>query len=1010
MLVILRAVAAFSLTLLISVQAGAQVFINPANGHGYERVLAPAITWTQARAAASARSFAGRRGGLATLTSASEQNFVIANLTPLQDHWLGGAQRPGFSEPASGWSWITGEDFGPFTTWAPLEPDDAGVGGQDHLMGAIANSWDDVADNHPTIVGYIVEYPLFSSTCSVCDLGVPGEGGDGVVDCADLFKFCTAFFNDSLAADLNGDLFVNAADQTIFMNCYLSPPPTCLSPAVPPNDQCAAAAPITGFGRYAVNICRATSGAEGQGPGCFVGSSFMHADAWFCWTAPSTGTARISGRPIAIYAGCACTGQPLSAAIACSDPAQCFTFVPVMGGQQYLIQIGTPSGIAEPTCPTTLRSQLAEFEIVRVENPLLPCPLCDFNADGFVDCSDYFTQLNSFFASDAACAGGVDVSSILNWLNNCAFAPTPPCTTLIATGPANDLAPNAVPISGTGLFSYTNCRATRTTLQGSGVACTSGSAGPIQQDVWYCWTAPRSGTARLTTVGHSPFDSAIAAYAGCTPVPTMLASALACNDDSSGGTQSTVRFPVLSGQTYLLQIGDGPNASFTTPILAAPPSFELGVQSCLCDWNFDGQLDCADVRAFLRSFLAIDADFDNSGATDSADLFAFLNCLLNPGGSCVPFILPTGAVLSDDCNQPRVISPGVHAIDTACATTDGPAHPACPFPGAGKLINNDVWFLFNTPTFGTLRVDACLGAAFDARIALYSGSACPVNPARLLACNDNTALPACAPDRPAVAANLVAGQDVLIRVGARQPGVTGALQLRVGFIPQFICPPVGPPYRARAYQVRGPSDGLAWSWAVQTPQGCIGSGSTGPVSAGLSAPNLVLEFVNSINAVSLNLGCFPDRLRAVISSVDSTRFTVRVGSPDLPQLWVGLPGTLPNCLVNPIVGPSAPPGVGSCRFNPELVETPLSGRDCNTNGTDDRIDILEGVSIDADLDGYPDECCPADYSGGGLGFDDLFAFLNAWFAVDPSADFNNDFDITFQDIFDYLNAWFAGCG
>jgi hypothetical protein len=54
--------------------------------------------------------------------------------------------------------------------------------------------------------------------------------------------------------------------------------------------------------------------------------------------------------------------------------------------------------------------------------------------------------------------------------------------------------------------------------------------------------------------------------------------------------------------------------------------------------------------------------------------------------------------------------------------------------------------------------------------------------------------------------------------------------------------------------------------------------------------------------------------------------------------------------------------------------------------------------------------CDANFDGvNGLGVSDIFAFLNAWFALDPRADFNHVNGVTVQDIFDFLNAWFAGC-
>ncbi len=54
--------------------------------------------------------------------------------------------------------------------------------------------------------------------------------------------------------------------------------------------------------------------------------------------------------------------------------------------------------------------------------------------------------------------------------------------------------------------------------------------------------------------------------------------------------------------------------------------------------------------------------------------------------------------------------------------------------------------------------------------------------------------------------------------------------------------------------------------------------------------------------------------------------------------------------------------------------------------------------------------CPADFDGvGGVTVQDIFGFLNAWFAGDPASDFDGVGGVTVQDIFAFLNAWFAGC-
>jgi hypothetical protein len=58
----------------------------------------------------------------------------------------------------------------------------------------------------------------------------------------------------------------------------------------------------------------------------------------------------------------------------------------------------------------------------------------------------------------------------------------------------------------------------------------------------------------------------------------------------------------------------------------------------------------------------------------------------------------------------------------------------------------------------------------------------------------------------------------------------------------------------------------------------------------------------------------------------------------------------------------------------------------------------------------PVSVCPADASGdGSLTVDDIFVFLNRWFANDVLADFSQSGGVTLDDIFVFLEAWFAGC-
>jgi hypothetical protein len=80
--------------------AGAAPIRNPANDHYYEAVArSGGITWAAADAAASARSFNGMPGHLATITSAEEQTFIVGQFPQAINggYWLGGFQSHGSS-------------------------------------------------------------------------------------------------------------------------------------------------------------------------------------------------------------------------------------------------------------------------------------------------------------------------------------------------------------------------------------------------------------------------------------------------------------------------------------------------------------------------------------------------------------------------------------------------------------------------------------------------------------------------------------------------------------------------------------------------------------------------------------------------------------------------------------------------------------------------------------------------------------------------------------------------
>jgi hypothetical protein len=54
--------------------------------------------------------------------------------------------------------------------------------------------------------------------------------------------------------------------------------------------------------------------------------------------------------------------------------------------------------------------------------------------------------------------------------------------------------------------------------------------------------------------------------------------------------------------------------------------------------------------------------------------------------------------------------------------------------------------------------------------------------------------------------------------------------------------------------------------------------------------------------------------------------------------------------------------------------------------------------------------CPGDFDlSGDLSIQDIFEFLNAWFAGLLTANYNQNGGLEIQDIFDFLTGWFEGC-
>lgn len=140
------------------------------------------------------------------------------------------------------------------------------------------------------------------------------------------------------------------------------------------------------------------------------------------------------------------------------------------------------------------------------------------------------------------------------------ISPNPDCWTAklhILHTACNDNCTRKRILEGNGFFIVDTTDGTTGPDGQSSGKCDWGGSMSIENDVWFEWTAPTTGTVQVSTCGLVPFDSKIAAYFGANCPPGQ---ALACNDDACGGVGSQICFDVVAGGVYTLQIGSSPFA------------------------------------------------------------------------------------------------------------------------------------------------------------------------------------------------------------------------------------------------------------------------------------------------------------------------------------------------------------------------------------------------------------------------------------------------------------------
>jgi hypothetical protein len=154
------------------------VFYNPLTEHFYEYV-AGSTTWTNAKTSAENRSYFGRVGYLATMSSEAENNFVWKLMS--SDAWFGASDEVSAVNTAKGstafasqsaveqkWHWVTGPEkgtqfsnsstavTGQYSKWAGGEPNNAGGEHYGQFYSSNNGQWNDLPNVN--LGGYVCEY------------------------------------------------------------------------------------------------------------------------------------------------------------------------------------------------------------------------------------------------------------------------------------------------------------------------------------------------------------------------------------------------------------------------------------------------------------------------------------------------------------------------------------------------------------------------------------------------------------------------------------------------------------------------------------------------------------------------------------------------------------------------------------------------------------------------------------------------------------------------------------
>jgi hypothetical protein len=444
----------------------------------------------------------------------------------------------------------------------------------------------------------------------------------------------------------------------------------CSTGAFAQSDTCAGALTI-GNGFTNIDTTHATSEGPAE-PGCgFASNPNIDNDIWYRYTATCTGMLWVDlcnadfDTRLAVY-GPACPATP-GTALACDDDScgmQSRLSLSATAGTTYVIRIGGFSGASGTgtliiTCPPnndncdnaadlcTLPTTSIGTLIGATSDGSASCGLSFGTADVWYTftapwTTDIFVSTcgtnDTVISLHSGCPGTVDNElDCSDDANICAGQDQglrrdssvsrsigQGQTILIRVTHFGESFPGDFVLNVTMIVPNDTCFGAMNVTDGPTTFCTFGAQTdgppdcPVNQDVWFAYTASCTGPVRASLCG-SNFDTAMAAYTG--PCGDLSLVAGGCNDDdgpSCPGSSSSIEFAGTAGNLYYIRVG-GAGAATGSGTL----SISCGGH-CPADWDMSGAVNSADFFAFVLDFFAGNADFNHSGETNSQDFFDFL--------------------------------------------------------------------------------------------------------------------------------------------------------------------------------------------------------------------------------------------------------------------------------------------------------------------------------------------------------------------------------------------------